>query len=379
MWPFKKRERSSVALFDIGSGSVGGALAYAEKGKPVALCYAVRTPLGKGTDGIEGMVRALTQTGDRLVREGAPVLRAASGSGSIDRILVNIGSPWQETGIRNISRAPKKPFTFSKGIEEEMLAQEGLPDTGKTAEQIVVATLLNGYLTREPYGKRANRVELVELSSSLDQEATSAVEGALRPLFHTRAFTYTSFPQASFDVLCRMYPHEPEFLVLSVTGAATEVVSVKRGHLRDVGTLKLGTDSLVAAVEAASRQAHASGPRTETPAGYIRPERNAKFGEEAQKAEAEWRQSLETLMREFAIRHALPRTVFLFAENEARGFLSQTLHDPSLRALWLSDEPITVVPLLPKHFSGHVKTVSADGGDAMLALLALHYQSLAAS
>src|SRR5436305_1503330 len=99
-----KPKGTSVALIDVNSSDVGAAFVRLEEGKVPVLCYTVRIPLDPTTvTDLETLTtsaqRALEAVGGRLVREGAPSLRSVVGDGSVDQILVSIGSPWQEAKV----------------------------------------------------------------------------------------------------------------------------------------------------------------------------------------------------------------------------------------------------------------------------------------
>lgn len=339
MWFSSRSKGTSVALIDISSSSVAGALVRLEHGKaakPPMLCYTLRVPLDAGSGDREaltaGALRALEAVGDRLVREGAPALRAAVGEGSVDRILVSLGTPWQEAQVETKSVQKDMPFTFTRSFAVEMLGGNEAVQ-GKDVTRTVIATLLNGYLTADPYGKEAKRAEVIVLTTSIDKTIIDPVEEILQKCFYTRDTRYVSSVESAYRSLQDLYPHEKDFLLLTITNEATEVVSVKRGHLTDTGAISCGA---------------------------------RKFS--SSKACAD---DLSGLLREFAARHALPRTIFILAEGDASEAAKEALNDPSLHALWLSDVPLSAVIVQPSQFSDLVKTKGLADGDARLDILAL--------
>lgn len=331
-----KPKGTSVALIDINSSSVAGALARLEEGKPPMLCYTLRVPYEVASSDIEPLtaaaLRALETVGERLVREGAPALRAAVGEGSVDRVLVSLGSPWQKASVETKKVQENDPFTYSRSFAVDMLGGNE-EVAGQSITRTVIATLLNGYLTAEPYGKTVKRVETIVLSTSLDEGIMGSVDEVLRKCFHTRDLSYVSFVETSFRSFQDLYPHERDFLLLMITGEATEVVSVKRGHLTDIGGISCGARKFTSGKACAD--------------------------------------NLSGLLREFATRHALPRTIFILAEGDSGEAAKEALNDPSLHALWLSDVPLSAMLVQPSQFSDLVKSKGLADGDARLAVLAL--------
>jgi hypothetical protein len=343
MWPFGKHSRKeNIALIDIGSSSVGGGLLHLEDDAQPVMCFTTREPLNvrdaPGPDPLtERMLRALGEVGKRLVTEGAPQLRQASGSGSIDRVLVSISSPWQTSSIATKLIQKDEPFIFTKTIEREALAELPKPDAAQLETQTVITTILNGYSTRNPYGNRAHRAEIILLMSLLEARVVDAVEGRLRRFFHTSDIGYTGFASPTYSVLRQLYPHEKDMLIVSVMGEGTDITSVKRGHLVDVGTFPQGGNTICRAGE-----------------------------------EHIWLEGLSKLLREFAGRHALPRLVFLMASEAQAEIMKRQFEDTSLLALWLSDAPLTLVTVKPQQFTPFLKTTGGAEGDLSLGLLALY-------
>ena len=91
---FHKKEKhvESVVLIDIAADSVAGAYARYTEGENPTLLYTNRLPIEiRDVEPHEqAMLRALKTLGDGLIRDGAPILMRATGSGSVDSILISI-------------------------------------------------------------------------------------------------------------------------------------------------------------------------------------------------------------------------------------------------------------------------------------------------
>jgi hypothetical protein len=368
MWPFAKKEAGeSVALIDIGSSTVGAALVHIAPGAAPVICYTARMPVDRDLPltQTDAMLRTFTEIGERLVLEGAPQLRQACGSGSVHRAVVSLSSPWDTAAVETRTIQPGIPFTYTRNLVVEELKQIETPE-GYTLTQTIVATLLNGYRTTEPFGKKANRADIIVLSSLLDTTVLESVSATLKKLFHTKEVEYIGFAELCYSVLRDFYPHEREFVVLSVSGEATDVASIKHGHIVDVGTLPLGTNALKDAIrEAGNRAQEGDSAASSSPTGQpsINKDRNDRFAAGVTKAEEEWVGALAGLLRTLGMRHALPRAVFLIADDDVRLHLTNALETPSLRALWLSDEPVSVIAVEPSHFSSKVTVQGLAHGD----------------
>lgn len=378
LFGFGKKERSTIILIDIGSASVGGAYAHFTKGHPT-IYYTARVPIQRRKDETvdDGMLRALTEVTDLLVREGAPAVHREVGSAHADGILISIASPWQETKVRTETLQSVRPFLFTKTLLADTVAKSAqVAEDRIDSGQSVIATILNGYEIPNPFGKHVKRVELVILSSTILKSATEAIEAVLRKAFHTHTMTFTGFAPASYQVFRDLYPHERDYLLLDISGEGSDLAFVQRGLLLDVGSIPHGTHALLSLGHAATDEAiqHKESELDRgLGASYLDPSRNARFGARVQAAEAEWMSGLSNLLKDFATRHALPRTLFLLADDDVRGFLMRTLDTEVLHTLWLSDEPLRIVPVTPAQFAPYVRIHGAATGDIFLSLLALFH------
>lgn len=334
---FRKRSRT-VVVIDIGSGSVGGAYAHYIEGETPILYYTVRIPVEpRGGEGIEAATRsALKHVERRLVEEGAPTLRRETGTGSADTVLAAIAAPWQEFQVVSRSIARPNPFIFTKHTLDELLREIPDPESGRVlAGTDVLATILNGYETANPIGRRTRKADVVMLASTLDMRIADAVRTSLQTAFHTHGLHIGAFLPAAYAVFKDLYPLQREFLMLDVSGAATDVALVRQGLFAGSETFYEGTLSLGSGAGA-------------------------------------WQAGLTKALGALKETQPLPRTLFLFSDDEHRERLKQLLEETSLQSLWLPGEGVSVVPVLPGQLAAHVKTRGLAEADVFLATLALY-------
>jgi hypothetical protein len=373
------KKKQTVALIDISSASVRGAYAHMEEGEVPTLYYTAYIPIetgaGKSIQDADpdaaDMLHALEQLAERLVREGAPVLRAELGSAEVNGVFVSIGAPWQETSVRVESIRKEKPFVFSKAHIEEALKGNDASLAGRVESgEAVIGIMLNGYETAKPFGKRVSRADLVVLSSTLAADVARSIERTLRRTYHTHAIRMTAFAPVAYEILRDLYPHQRDFLILDVAGTATDVAFVKASMLVDVRTVDLGVHDLLRAARSSGAVSIAGLRAGES---IIDPARNAQFADRMTEVQAAWIGNLKAALVEFGQRHPLPRKLFLLADGDARDFLRRLLDNESLRALWLTEEPLQIVPILAEQFTGNVVSKASASGDAYIAMLALYY------
>lgn len=366
LFSFGKKKGYALALIDIGSASVGGAYAYYEENQEPIIYYTARVDVEPKKDETvtESMLRSLAFLERLLIEEGAPQLRRETGSGSVEKIMVSVAAPWQETTVATTHIEKEQPFTYTRAhlhdaAEALQKDKEGRRSTGFE----VLSIALNGYETPSPFGKRARRADMVLAASTLDREASEQIERSLRHAFHTHTLEFVAFAPVAGKAFARLYPHHKDFIVIDVSGSGTDIAFVRHGHLSETCSIPHGTHDLFREAIAAGKRAHVGNP------DFI--DRDPEFTEDVKRVETEWIEDIKKTCSSLSASQALPRTVFLLAEPKDLPYLKRSLEESSLRSLWLTNEPLQVVAVEPSHLAHHVKTRGLGDGDVFLALLAL--------
>ncbi len=329
-----KGRAESVVLVDIGTSSVAGAYArYTGNELPVVL-YTRRLPVeARGGEPVEkAMLRALKILGDTLIREGAPALARATGSGSADSILVSIDAPWQKTSVRTEHFEQKEPFTFTRDLVTEALENSGTKAPGKLiVDESIIGTILNGYETNDPYGKKVRRAAVVVLTSLIDERVARSIAEILRSAYHTHDIFPIAGGSLRFQAIQKAFPHERDALILDATGQIVSIALIRKGLF-------------VAVVEA---------PPADT--------------------KKEWMRGIGDELAGLAKHYPLPRTIFLLAREEDAVSLRKALDTPDFAKLWLSDDPPKIVSVLASHVAPLVRQATAATPDLLL-LMALYWK-----
>jgi len=333
----KGKSAESVVLIDIGATSVAGAYAHYIEGQPPILFYTRRLPIEIRTDEPHerAMLRALEILGNDLIREGAPVLARATGSGSASMILVSIDAPWQETAVRTEDFEEDDQFTFTKSLVTERLEKTGAaPSEKMLANESIIGTILNGYETRSPYGKKVYRASVIVLTSLIERAVADSIIATLGRLYHTKNVMPISGSSLRYQTMRDIFPHEQDAIILDATGGSlTSIALVRRGLF--VTLIRVDTPS-------------------DDPA---------------------WVSAVTNELAEIAKHYPLPRTIFLLAREPEISSLQQTLSSANLGSLWLSDNPPKFVPVLKNHIIGSIQQTTSTSPDIVLLFMALYYQT----
>lgn len=333
---FGKKKSESVVLIDIGADSVAGAYAHYTEGEQPVLHYTQRLPIKirTGEPHEDAMLRALGVLGDALICEGAPILMRATGSGSIETVLVSVDAPWQKTSVRTEYFEQKDPFIFNKNMVNAALKKTSVAPAGQLlVDESIIGTILNGYETKDPYGKEAHRASIIILTSLIDEKVAQGIQKALRSLYHTKNISTIAGSSLRYQAMRIAFPHERDALILDATGPLTSIALVRR-------------DLLVEVVEI---QIHKAGT-------------------------AIWLETLTDELAALAQRFPLPRTIFLLAREPDIVSIRETLDEADLGKLWLSDNPPKIVSVRESHLVGLIRETATASSDISLLLMALYFQ-----
>ena len=323
-------------LIDIGAGSVAGACARFFDGKPPQLLYSQRVPIeSRDAEPHENaMFRALNTLCEALVHEGSGELMRAVGSGGVDAILVSVDAPWQQTTLRTDRLEQKTPFVFTKRLVTEALKKTEASSPGKLlVDESVIGTILNGYETRSPYGKKVQRAVIVVLSSLIDESVARGIVKELRSHYHTRRVLPIAGSSLRYQAMRLAFPHERDALIVDATGPEVAIALVRKRLL----------------VAVSETQDGAAG----SPA---------------------WVKEVTEKLADLSKRYPLPRTIFLIARESEMKTLTETLTSANLGSLWLSENPPQIVPVLASHLVGLVRLAANTSPDTILQLMALYWQ-----
>ena len=205
-----QKKEELVAVFDIGSGSVGGALVLMPKGEPAKsfdflalqfeenkkpkpeILFTARAPIVFGPNldfevFLFEMSKALETVASRLLsaRLGAP-----------KKAYCFLAAPWCATQTRVIKMERNTPFILTdkllsdlscreiKAFEEENAKRYPKGEKIRLLEGEIMQVKLNGYKTSDPYGKKTKSLEAALFASIGSEQVLGALEYHIGKFFN---------------------------------------------------------------------------------------------------------------------------------------------------------------------------------------------------
>ena len=216
---------------------------------------------------------------------------------------------------------------FTKSLVDARLEETraGLPEK-LLVDESVIGTVLNGYETRSPYGKKVHRATIIVLTSLIHKNVANNIIQILEGLFHTKDILPIAGNSLRYQVMRGLFPHERDAIILDATG----------GSLTSVALVRKGVFASLVQV---------SNP------------------------------SVKGELVEVAKHYPLPRTIFLLAREPEISSLQHLLDTADFGALWFSDNPPKIIPVLRSNIPTAIRQVSVRPADIVLLFMALYHQN----
>jgi hypothetical protein len=248
------RTAQPIAVFDISSSSVGGAHVLLEKTPktPTVLAqFRIDAPLQEDMD----MARFVNETVQNLELVVEEVRKADVHHPTYVQLV--LASPWYLSQTRTIVYKKTAPFTCTEKLIDSLIQKEvdyiltndmqrfgAFGKEGVVVEKQLSLIKLNGYTTSNPYGKRAETMELFLTVTVAPKIIIDTFETVLRRTYGVRKIGITTSPYATFVVARDYFGAEHECVIIDVGEEITDVAFVKNNlflyqHSFPVGTYEL--------------------------------------------------------------------------------------------------------------------------------------------
>ncbi len=337
---FGAKENDCFLVFDIGSGSVGGAIVLASAVGPARVLYSVRSDIpfqeeARGAALLALMLRALSQVVSTIQHEGFD----ASGFGSrrprITEAAVSLSAPWIASRTSFLRLKNQTPALITLEIVASLIeharsgrdAERGVPKGSVSVEQKLVKSVLNGYETAQPYGKEAREAEFAVCESFALPDVVEKITDVITRVIHPHRIPIHSFALAAFAVLRELLPHEPHFVLVDVSGEQTELSIVKNAALVESATFPFGRQRLIRTLRKA---AHMPVSSIETFLKLYREEKGIgrlfdRAKHTMERAQEEWGAELERALGVFSEELFLPPLLYLMADDDVASVFARAV------------------------------------------------------
>ncbi|MDO8604322.1 MAG: hypothetical protein Q7K40_02910 [bacterium] len=339
----QNQNKKNILLIDVGSSSVGVALAIIENGHAPNIALSVREDIVfqevLSSQRFAGaMNHALDKVLVRLQAEMKILVEAQGSKIVISDVFCTMSSPWFILKNRNLLISRQGEFEVTERTLEEFVngdiellkteLKEVLPHQDiKIIEKKIIHIKLNGYEIKNPYKQKTSRMELSVTVGVSSEKVVHSIESKIKGLFHTSHVHFGAFPVAAFSVIRDMFPTEKNFLFLDITGEATDVSRIDNDVLVKTASFPIGKNFFIREISTGLRTVHQEASSLFSM--FLRDELDiasrmniARFVEHA---EEKWHTRFEKIISNLAEKGALPRKKFFTIDAEFAPFFSSSI------------------------------------------------------
>ncbi len=343
--PIKKESKNLnghgkiVAIFDIGTSSVSGALVRlprkGDEARPVII-HTAKTDISfqenldfKRFFGI--MTSALETTALKLMH---------SRSVAPEKVYCFLSSPWYASQTRTITFAKSTSFTFTKRLAGELIEKDlkrfenaylkNYREIGSPVELIenkIMDVRLNGYKTEDPFGKRAKELEMHLFFCIASKALLDGIEYAIHKSVKTAPVSFHSFVFPSFIVARDMVKESKNFLLVDISGEMTDVSIVHNDALLESVSFPQGKNFIVRSLSRAlaTTNVQAASLLRMHSAKTLSTGEAARIEKAIASSRKQWRRSFEKALFQLSNNVVMPDDVFLSVDGDVAPFFSESI------------------------------------------------------
>ncbi len=351
----KSKEKDKLmAVFDIGSFSVGGALFYKTKSGVPRIVFSVREFINLEKEFIPDNFFNLTLKSLSIV---ASKLHK-SGLGAPDKFFCVLSSPWYESEIRTINLKKNVPFVFNMKLANSMIEkgitlfkEECAKKNEKENSNMIpielksMKTTLNGYTVSNLFDQKAKEVEMSVFVSLSHEQILKRIEDTLKKHFLFENLKFSSFTMASFTVARDMFMSHEDFFLINLGGEITDISMVKKDILKESISFPVGHNFIIRGV---AKTLNCSLSEAESlislyKEGHMAESALKEFDPVIDKFKKEWLQHFQNSLANISNDISIPATIFITADLNFSEFFCQIIKSEEFSQHTMTESEFKVV------------------------------------
>ncbi len=369
----QKNKEETIAVFDIASGSVGGAIVLMESHKKPTIISSFRCRfIPNGTH------RPLLQTLQEVAQLLQKDIHAVP-----DKVFAVIASPWSTGELRRIQRHRKEGFVFTESYAKELIKEEiskfkkQHTEFDEIIDRRVVNVLLNGYEVQKPHGKRVKELELQIFLSLSSEELVERVEEVITQTYDRRV-KCTSSLFSDFLVVRDVFDGLNDFVIVDIHEESTEVSVMRNDFLVGTSSFPYGKSTLVhhIAKSLGKDAAHTASLLAMYRDGHL-DESYAKQIEQIVRTEGSlWTGAIKKVFRSLFVDLLIPHDIFLITDPSSETWFLHLLQKDNFSEFTTTENSFNVILANSKNLHDFYATAMNIQYDARLTIQSIFINNI---
>lgn len=245
----KKEKDKIIAIFDVGSTSVGGARVKLRREGDN------RTPIV--LDSVRLEMRDNTESSnEELEKEAVLTLKKTAEAlfnrkiGKLDEVVCVITTPWSHSKTKRISSCKHSNFKVTEKLINELINKEIYSISknleGKDIiEKLVTEISLDDKPTADPIGESCQFLDLSLSYSFANKNFIDKSKETLMSVFHSTPISFSSFSILTYLMIRDTHPGNESHLILDVAGESTDISVINKGIFGEKFSFPFGKKTLL--------------------------------------------------------------------------------------------------------------------------------------
>lgn len=272
----------------------------------------------------------------------------------VQRVFISLSAPWFEgkTIISHFHEA--KEFKVTAALLERAFDVEIKSISGQESQDIailessILSSAINGYAIAEPVGKTGTSLSVTGYISYMKKSIKEYVAATLDAFFHdAKSVVIKSEPLVLFSAAMRESEIKgtgADFAIIRINELVTHIQIVREGQIREIGTIPIGLNSILAKVsEAFSATSEAAADILNL---FLKNELEQKYadtlGSILRDSLGEWGKGVKTFSSEIITSGKFPAHVFLSSPTTASELFREHLLKDDYLDLTMSERELSV-------------------------------------
>lgn len=394
------KNKELAVIYDIGSSSVGGALVYLNRDSTPDIVYTTRksVPFKQEVDPdhlLNAVKGAINEVGEEIQKKGMRHLQFTKlGDATIEGIYCVFASPWYISQTQTLSDSSDNEKEITQEYLDSLIdssedtLKEGalsryadsVRDELTELEERIIQVKLNGYITPNPHGKKANSIEMSVFTSMIPEDVLDSVESSISKTFNTKHYHYHSFTLASFSTFRNILAdlNFSDFLFMDITGELTDISIIKDECIKKSLSFPLGKHELIRAITTALDTDAGEGmSRLRMWAeGSLTDEEARQVEEIISDIGGEWKEAFTDAVSELMEEATLPHRLFFLADEDVGPIFHQLIEEVRDEKTKLHPEYTKIVFVDGEMFEDYSDIQRGAENDPFLTLATIFANSL---
>lgn len=387
--------RNVVVLLDIGSSSVGAALAEVGGAEKPTIFFTTRAKIPfKEIPSFDrltaGMVSALENALGDVQKNSKAYMEHFSSGGALGAVHVFYASPWFLSQTKKVTYTKEGEFVITEALLDELMHEEekqfSKTELGKRTEESgrelkllehkVTDLSVNGYSVADPIGKKTDQLIFSLYMSTVPEQITTLIKKNVRATIGGHVMYHHTFTLSLYSAAREVLSSKNYFLLVDITGEVTDLALVRSGVLEGTGSFPIGKRTLIRKLgaEMKSSNDHARSLFKLHAEGMLEGEMAGIVTKALQGMSNEWITAFVQTAQKLSQDALIPADIIFTADVDARDYFTNLIQGAPLSRT--PDAPLPkVLPFDGSVLQGRLSYKGNAGHDPFLSIEALYAHS----